>query len=347
MADNQTEEKSLPASQKKLRDSRRKGKVSSSRDLISGFSLLAILIYLLMVWPTIRDHVMELMDVVARLYHEPFDVAWRHAVTVSLDVIWLTMLPIVVMLVFVIVVVGMVATMGPVFSFESVKPNFENINPASGLKRIFSMRNVVEFAKGAFKVAVLGTVLFFVLRFWLQTMFYAPNCGETCIVPLLLAAAKPILAVAAIAFILIGILDISIQRWLFLRDMRMTKTEQKRERKDIEGDPLILSARKRERIKQSRSPRLGLSAASIIVTGGDCIVGIKYHKKEMPVPMIVLKSQGTNIEDIRQAADDKNIPISINAALAAELVSQHRPGDYVNQKHFTAVARMLIDNRLV
>jgi type III secretion protein U len=347
VADNQTEEKSLPASQKKLRDSRRKGKVSSSRDLVSGVSLLAMLIYLLMVWPTIRDHVMELIELVSRLHGQPFDTAWRQAVAVAVEVMWLTMLPIVVVLVLVIIVTGMVATMGPVFSFESIKPNFDNINPASGLKRIFSMRNVVEFAKGAFKVALLATVLFFVLRTWLQTMFYAPGCGEACIVPLLLAAAKPILAVAAIAFILIGILDISIQRWLFLRDMRMTKTEQKRERKDIEGDPMILSARKRERMRQSRAPRLGLSAASVIVTGGDYLVGIKYHKKDMPVPMIVLKSEGANIEDIRQAADEKSIPISINPALAADLVSQHRPGDYVNQRHFTAVARLLIENRLV
>lgn len=105
------------------------------------------------------------------------------------------------------------------------------------------MRNVVEFGKILFKVTLLGSVLFLVLRYWLQAMFYVPNCGEACAVPVLLAAIKPILAVAALVFIVLGIMDVSIQRWLFLRDMRMTKTEYKRERKDLEGDPLIAGAR--------------------------------------------------------------------------------------------------------
>ncbi|TIX74980.1 MAG: EscU/YscU/HrcU family type III secretion system export apparatus switch protein, partial [Mesorhizobium sp.] len=35
----EAEEKTLPASEKKLRDARRKGPVSQSRDLVSGFTL--------------------------------------------------------------------------------------------------------------------------------------------------------------------------------------------------------------------------------------------------------------------------------------------------------------------
>ncbi|TIM51276.1 MAG: EscU/YscU/HrcU family type III secretion system export apparatus switch protein, partial [Mesorhizobium sp.] len=41
----EAEEKKLPASDKKLRDARRKGQVSQSRDLASGFTLFAALGY--------------------------------------------------------------------------------------------------------------------------------------------------------------------------------------------------------------------------------------------------------------------------------------------------------------
>lgn len=240
MQDNNTEQKSLPATQKKLRDARRKGRVSSSRDLVSGFGLLAMLIYFLMAWPGIRDQVILLVDLVSRIYLEPFETAWRVALSATLEVIWLAIAPATAVLVLVIVIVGMIGTLGPVFSFESVKPKFENINPAAGLKRIFAMRNVMEFVKSLMKVLLLGSVLFLVLRYWLQAMFHAPSCGESCVIPLTIAALKPILAVAALTFIVIGISDIALQRWLYLREMRMTKTEQKRERKDLEGDPLIL-----------------------------------------------------------------------------------------------------------
>ena len=36
--ENQSEQKSLPASDKKLREARKKGRVSSSRDLVSGLA---------------------------------------------------------------------------------------------------------------------------------------------------------------------------------------------------------------------------------------------------------------------------------------------------------------------
>lgn len=347
MSDNQSEEKSLPASQKKLRDSRRKGRVSSSRDLISGFSLLAIFVYLFMTWETIRDRLIQLLDLVSRIYSEPFNIAWRTVIGLSFEVILLTIVPAVSVLILVIIVTGMVATLGPVFSFENVKPKFENVNPATGLKRIFSMRNVVEFAKILFKVALLGSVLFLVLRYWLQAMFYAPNCGEACVVPLLLAAAKPILGVAALAFIVIGVTDVTIQRWLFLRDMRMTKTEYKRERKDLEGDPLIAGARRRERQRQNFAPRLGLKAASFIVVGEDHIAGLRYNRKDVPVPLIVIRSKGKGASAIREAAEDLKIPISEDADLATSLVAKHRPGDFLKPELFPDIARILVQKGLV
>lgn len=347
MQDNNTEQKSLPATQKKLRDARRKGRVSSSRDLVSGFGLLAMLIYFLMAWPGIRDQVILLVDLVSRIYLEPFETAWRVALSATLEVIWLAIAPATAVLVLVIVIVGMIGTLGPVFSFESVKPKFENINPAAGLKRIFAMRNVMEFVKSLMKVLLLGSVLFLVLRYWLQAMFHAPSCGESCVIPLTIAALKPILAVAALTFIVIGISDIALQRWLYLREMRMTKTEQKRERKDLEGDPLILGARKRERNIQSRAPRLGLSAANVMITGEGYIAGLSYNRKKMPVPIVVIRSSGAAANAVREAAAELNIPASEDLELAMELASNHRPGDFVHQKHFPAVARILIEQKLV
>lgn len=345
--DNQSEQKALPASDKKLRDAREKGQVSSSRDLISGFGLLAMMMYLLLVWPTLRDHVLALVDLVARLSTEPFGVAWRMALPAAMQLIWLAAAPAIALLVLTSLIAGMIGTYGPVFSFQTIKPNFEHINPAAGLKRVFSLRNVVEFAKSAVKVVVLGTVFFFVLRAWLPSMFHAPNCGENCIVPLLLDALKPIVAVAALSFIAIGVFDTALQRWLFLRDMRMTKTEQKRERKDIEGDPLILGERKRERQRQGRmSGRLGLQAASVVITGDDYLAGLRYHRRKSPLPIVVSKARGERAAAMREEALQLGIPIVENATLAAGLVDHHAAGDHLRQQYFPEVAQILVAQNL-
>ncbi len=341
--DNQSEQKSLPASDKKLRDARKKGQVSSSRDLVSGFGLLAMILYLLLVWPVLRDYVLSLVDLVSRLTTEPFGMAWRMALSAAMKLLWLAVAPAVALLIFTSFIAGMIGSYGPVFSFHPIKPNFEHINPAAGLKRIFSLRNVVEFAKSAFKVAVLGTAFFFVLRAWLQTMFHAANCGEHCIAPMLVDALKPIVAVAIFAFISIGIFDTGLQRWLFLRDMRMTKTEQKRERKDIEGDPLILGERKRERMRQSRvAGRLGLPEASVVIAGGDHLVGIRYHRERVPLPMFVAKGKGERAAALRQEAVQLGIPIVDDPALAAALVNHHAAGDHLRQEYFPQVAEILV-----
>lgn len=345
--DSESEQKSLPASEKKLRDGRKKGQVSSSRDFISGFGLLAMIVYLLLVWPTLRDHILELVNLLSRVAAEPYDRALQQVLPTAIDVLWISVVPGVIVLIFVSVVAGMVATFGPVFSFEMIKPNFEHINPASGLKRIFSMRNSVEFAKGALKVLILGTVFFLVLRSWLQPMFHLANCGESCIVPVLLSSLLPIAAVAALSFILIGFVDIRVQRWLFLRDMRMTKTEHKRERKDIEGDPLIMGERKKERQRRSKGTfRLGLPTASIVLDGRDQLVGLLYHPKNAPLPIIVAKSRAERAEEMRDEARELGIPVIRDEDLSRDLVEQHALGDYLSQKHFPAVAAILVSQKL-
>jgi type III secretion protein U len=345
--ENQSEQKSLPASDKKLRDARKKGQVSSSRDLISGVGLLAIILYLLLVWPTLRDQVIALIDLVARLSTAPFGVAWRTALPAAMTLIWIAVAPAVGILILASVSGGMIGTYGPVFSFHPIKPNFDHINPGMGLKRIFSLRNVVEFAKGAFKVVILGTVLFFVLRAWLQSMFHAANCGEHCIGPLLLEALRPIIAVAILAFIGIGVLDTGLQRWLFLRDMRMTKTEQKRERKDIEGDPLILGERRRERNRQSRMVgRLGLRVATVVVAGPEHLAALRYHSTQVPLPLVVAKARGERAAAMLAEASALGIHIVEDPALAVGLVDHHGLGDPIQQEYFTDVAQILVTQNL-
>lgn len=344
--ESQSEQKSLPASDKKLRDARKKGQVSSSRDLISGFGLLAMILYLLLDWPVLRDQVLVLVDLVSRLSTEPFGTALRVAIPAAMTLVWIAVAPAVAILILTSVTVGMIGTYGPVFSFDTIKPNVEHINPAAGLKRIFSLRNAVEFTKSALKVAALGTVFFFVLRAWLQPMFHAANCGEHCMVPLLIDALKPIISVAVLAFVAIGIFDTGLQRWLFLRDMRMTKTEHKRERKDLEGHPLILRERHRERLRQgSLVGRLGLPAATVVIAGEGEVAGLRYHARTAPLPIIVMKARGERASAMREEAATLGIPVVHNKALAAGLV-QHAVGDHLKQEFFADVAEILVTRNL-
>jgi type III secretion protein U len=343
----ESEQKSLPASDKKLREARRKGQVSSSRDLVSGFGLFAVVVYLLFAWTLTRDQILQLIDLIGGSYHQPFTERWNVAVAAASSVVLYAAIPAVAILVVTSVVVGMAATFGPVFSFESVKPNFDHVNPASGLKRIFSMRNVVEFLKGLVKVVAMAVALWLVLRSFLQPMLQTPSCGESCVVPLLLEAMKPLIIVAILAFIVIGFFDVGVQRWLFLRDMRMTKTEMKRERKDIEGDPLILGERRRQRMVQSQlGGRLGLPAASVVIAGENELAAFRYHRRTAPLPILVAKGRGDRVAAMREEASLLGIPIVESPGLAAGIADTHGLGDHLRQEYFTDVASILVTQNL-
>jgi len=65
----------------------------------------------------------------------------------------------------------MAATQGPVFSFESVKLQFDHVSPMKGAKRIFSTKNVIEFGKSLAKVVVLTAAFWSVLRGFIGPLF--------------------------------------------------------------------------------------------------------------------------------------------------------------------------------
>jgi type III secretion protein U len=340
----ETEEKSLPASQKKLRDARLKGQVPHSRDLISGFTLTLMLIYLWLAWPLLEGRVIDLLNVISSSVDLPFAQAARQGIQLSLEALLLASLPLITILVVGDLVAGIVGTLGPVFSFEPVKPKFERINPAEGLKRIFSIRSVVEFAKSAIKVAVLGTAFFLILRGAIQSLFEIPVCGAWCLTTAALQAAKPLVAAAAVAFMAVGIFDLLIQRQLFLRDMRMTRTENKRERKDLEGDPLIRRERRRRRELQAAGHlvRVGVSRAVIAIMHGNQVVGLRYRAGETPVPFVVCKADGEAGVAMLAELREHGIPVVDDAEFVAALAAKHIAGDMIDAELFPAAARALV-----
>src|SRR5258707_3980827 len=340
MNDN-TERKSLPASEKKLRDARRRrGQVAHSRDLVAGISLLVMLLYLLFVWPGIRDHMVGLIDIVAAAAAQPSP----QAIDAALGTLTKTSGMIAAVVVVSTLAAGVVATGGPLFAFEHVKPNLEHISPLQGVKRIASLRNLVEWAKGIAKVVSLMAAFWFVLQGWLQPLFEIPTCGQECIAPMLIATLRPLGATAALVFLAIGLVDVLLQRQLFLRDMRMTRTEFEREQKDIQGDPLIRSERRRIRNALFGGVRTGMGRAVVMIAHGETIVGLRYRAGETPIPVVVCKGMGERGGRMLADARDLGIPIVDNAVLAPAWAARHAVGQTLQSEFFLQVAEVLLEH---
>jgi type III secretion protein U len=285
---------------------------------------------------------------VADLTVRPFPEAFDSAMGLAWTTLAWCVAPLLALIAAIGVMAGMAGTLGPLFSFAQLAPNLEHLNPIQGLKRIVSLRNLIEIAKSFGKIAILVAVFAAILPSWLQPLFEMPACGESCVAPVLVAILKPVMLAAALVFLTLGIVDVALQYRLLLRDMRMTRTEQKREHKDNEGDPLLRGERRRlfaEMLQQAAS--FGIRKASIAVVDGDRIVGLRYVRGETALPMVVAKARGAAGFRMIERARRDGTPVVHDRELAAALASRHALGKPVARDLFRPVALLLVRERLL
>ena len=105
----------------------------------------------------------------------------------GLDGLWLALRETVIILLPIIgvtIVAGIAANyfqFGSIFAFENLQPKMEKINPAKGVKRIFSMKQLVETLKSVLKIIFLSILLYLVLEQSIGPYIQALPCGLPCL----------------------------------------------------------------------------------------------------------------------------------------------------------------------
>lgn len=311
--------------------------------------ILACTLCIVIIAPRAQAQITALLDLIVQVYIEPFATVWPRVLNTAEQLLITITLPVVAMTVAVVIVTNIVTMRGVVFSVDPIKPDVKHINPIEGFKRIFSMRSFVEFIKGLVKVGLLGVAFYVVGRHALQALMESSRCGAGCIESTFYLVLKPLVFTVLSAFLLVGGVDVLMQRWLFGRDMKMTRSEQKRERKDTNGDPAIKGELQRQRrAMHALATKLGLARASMIIgTAGGWVIGVRYVRGETTVPIVVSRASGK--DGVQMLADAAALGIAqvSDSALAAEIGKRSVAGDPVPDSTFQAVADLLVAARLI
>jgi type III secretion protein U len=153
--------------------------------------------------------------------------------------------------------------------------------------------------------------------------------------------AGPLLVLALALFILSALIDIPLQDWLFRRDMRMTRSEARRENRENLGDPAIKGARRRHRVEAERSrPLLRSHAPTTLVTDGEGLaVALRYVAGETEAPVIVGMARGARAGRLIRAS--KGVRRVDDSGLASALYAQGEIGGYAPRSLLEPVARAL------
>ncbi|WP_201842484.1 EscU/YscU/HrcU family type III secretion system export apparatus switch protein [Microvirga zambiensis] len=341
-----SEEKTQAASPHKLNEARRRGQIARSSDFVRAAATCAGLGYIWLRGSLIQDKCHEALLLVDKLQNLPFSIAVRQALILLIELTLETVGPLLGTLMAAVIVTGLMSNGGFVFSLEAMTLDLDKINPFHGLKRMASARSAVEVGKTLFKAMVLSaTFLLFLLGTW-KTMVYLPICGMGCI-SLVFTRAKLLSQIGAAALLVGGLTDLLVQRALFLREMRMTRTEVMRESKDQEGTPELKSERRRLRDEAAHEPPLGVQRATLLVTGKAVLVGLRYIRGEIGVPILVCRAEGEAASKMLTEARALRVHIGRDDVLAHKLFSATKLGDAIPAQYFAPVAKALYAARLV
>lgn len=333
-----SEQKVLPPSAKKLRDARRKGQVASSQEFLRAAGSAAALGYVTLRGPWLMEAARGVADAAASLSALP----WQQALPALMShIAWMAagfVLPLLGLVVFCVLAASLVGNGGVVFSIDPVLPKMERIDPIAGFGRIFSTRNAVNGLKTVFKFVVVGVTTIIVLRSAVRPLAELPACGLGCVPGLTRALFGPLLLTAVLLFLVLGAMDLRLQRFLFRREMRMTLTERKRERHEAEGNPLIKGARRRERQAALRNHvRTGMRHASFVIRAEGAALALSYAPPDVLVPVLVARAQGDAAVALLEEASLAGLPTVLNPETVALLSTRMQVGSPLPKELFTPV----------
>lgn len=339
-------DKSDPASPYKLEKARERGSVAKSQDVSFVVLLFGLTCLVFGMGDAImRDMARVLRAALAQMSHTQLDVASVNALMGALvsDVVHVLAPPLAVVVVLA-VAVG-VWQVGFTISAEPLKPDFNRINPATGFKRLFSMRSLYDLGRSSLKMLVIALVIVAGGSAVLREVVVLPLREPAGILGYLVHKTGVILAVLTAVLILLAMADLAYTRWEFLKQMRMSKREVKDEHKQREGDPRVKSRLRELRLewlKKGMTMRRVKDADVLVTNPTHYAVAISYKRDTMSAPRIVAKGSGDMALRMRVLAGEHKVPIVENPPLARSLYKLAQPDDHLPEQHYSEVARILV-----
>jgi len=337
-------EKSEEPTQKKLDDAREKGQVPRSKELTTLLMTFSAAIFMLMYGGVMMQ---EFIDLVTKGISFDRNVAFDTQKMIDLMTA-LAIQGVFLILPFILVMV-IIALLSPTllggwsFSAKALAPKFSKLNPAAGIKRMFSVKALLELTKAFAKfslVMIMATYFLYttfdeVIGLGIEPLKFAMAHSGSLIVQAFIFVSLSLLIVAAI--------DVPFQLWDHNKQLKMTKQEVKEEYKQQEGNPEVKGRiRQVQREMSQRRMMQKVPEADVIITNPTHFaVALKYDPQTMQEPVILAMGVDFMAAQIRTIAKENNITLVEAPPLARALYYNAEIDRPIPFDLFKAVAAVL------
>jgi flagellar biosynthetic protein FlhB len=341
---NDAQERTERPTPKRLEDARRKGQIPRSRDLSAAAVTMSAAAALYMMGDHLAGKLYLLMQRSFSFDREQaLDASRMVPALASAAVDGLKICAPVLGIICLAALLAPLALGGWAFSTEALTPQFKRLNPLEGVKRLFSMRALVELVKALAKFSVVALVAVLVL--WNDATALLELGNEPlhqAIKHTIAMSGKALLAITAGLLIIAGI-DVPYQLYSYSKQLKMSRQEIREEHKESEGSPEV-KGRIRQLQQQLARQRMmqDVPKADVVVTNPTHFaVALRYDEKRMRAPIVVAKGVDLVAARIREIASEHNVPIFEAPPLARVLYRSVDIGAEIPSSVYHAVAQVL------
>jgi len=341
------QEKTEEPSQRKLDKAKEDGKVVSSKEMFVFTTLFGGLLILMAMINYGRDLLMHWSGLFSIAPYSELDTLlslnFREGVLFIIQVTLIFGVPLMV-----IVLATQAAVGGFVFAPKAMSFKGSRINPISGLKRMFSMKSLVELGKSILKVVLLFGIGFVVIRYVMPQAIRMPDLSLAAALGLFQTYIPQLIGAMLIALLVIAAIDYAWQRHSFMKEMRMSRQDQKDEYKQTEGSPEVKSKIRRMQMEASQrasAQREALDqvpdATAVITNPTHFAVALKYDVGSPGAPVILAMGRGHMAQQIIERAQQAQVTVFRSPLLARALYYTGELGQEISERLYNAVAVVL------
>ena len=343
MAQDDSGERTLDPTQKKLDQALERGDVAKSQELNTWFVLGAgTLGFFLFAQDGAFEVTATLRGLLANAGTIAVDGAalWEVARRLAVTAAAAVALPL--LLVLIACVAGNAIQHRLVWSYDPILPKLSKISPLAGFKRLFGQAAWVNFGKGVAKLAIVGAVLVFVLWPEREEVAKLITVDIAVTVDLTFWLMVKLLASSLVILTFVALADWLYQRHAWYERQRMTVQELKEEFKQSEGNPEIKAKIKQMRRQRSAKRMMAnVPKASVVITNPTHFAIALRYEAGMGAPVCVAKGVDTLALKIREVASAHEVTIVENPPLARALHATVDVDDEVPAEHYKAVAEVI------
>jgi len=344
MSEESSQDKQLPASERKLQKAREDGQVVRSRDLGHFLVVLAATGILLALTPVWMDRLQLQMTAGMR-----FDARTVAAPEMMLERLGslagqalLMIVPFGLAVALASVAAGVIAG-GWVMTFKVLQPNFGKLNPISGLGNLFSKQQLIDALKSCLLALILGVAgAMFLSKVWPDMVQLLGRPLPAAIHDLGVTIGE-VLGSMLLVMAAFAIVDWPLQRFLFAQKMKMSHQEMKDEFKQQEGN-MEVKGRIKQRMREMAKKRMlaAVPTADLVVMNPThYAVALKYDEATMGAPRVVAKGLDLLAFRIRDIATENRVPVLEAPPLARALYANTEVDAEVPMALYSAVAQVL------